>query len=161
MPNQYTNVSLQERFEGNVELIPFSTCHWWTGYGLPSGYGQIRANGKTKSAHRVSYELYKGEIPKGMLVLHDCQSKGHFEDNPSCVNPDHLFLGTQKDNMQDMSNKDRSLAGEKHPASKLTAEQVVEIRSSDLSQRKLAEKFNVSHSKISQIIRRVSWVHIP
>jgi len=154
MTNQYSNVSLRERFEKNVEFIPFSTCHWWTGYGLPSGYGQISAHGRTQSAHRISYELYNGDIPKGMLVLHEC-------DNPSCVNPAHLFIGTQKENMDDMSSKERSLAGEKHPSSKLTAEQVIEIRLSDLSQKKLAKKFNTSQARISQIIRRVAWAHIP
>ncbi|MCK9416834.1 HNH endonuclease [Candidatus Dojkabacteria bacterium] len=79
-------------------------CWEWLAAKTNGGYGQICGLGLT---HRVSYKFFVGPIPKGLFVLHKC-------DNPSCVNPNHLFLGTQRDNMQDMSKKDRSLKGEKN-----------------------------------------------
>ena len=97
--------SLRERFEMKIEFRLASDCHWFTGFKDSSGYGQIRGPGKLLKAHRVAYELYVGSIPNGdgyhgMCVLHKC-------DNPSCINPDHLFLGTHQDNMDDKVNKNR------------------------------------------------------
>lgn len=93
--------SLKERFEEKVILIPFSDCHYWTAAINPTGYGWLyvgKETGKRVSttAHRVSYELYKGPIPDGMMVLHNC-------DNRLCVNPNHLRLGTNSDNMMDLA----------------------------------------------------------
>lgn len=89
---------LKERFEEKINKT--DTCWIWIGAKRKTGYGQICNNGKINSAHRISYELYKGEIPKGLCVCHTC-------DNPSCVNPEHLWLGTQNDNMLDAKNKKR------------------------------------------------------
>ena len=92
--------------EKNIERIPEAGCWIWTGSCRPTGYGQVFVNKKTISAHKYTYETYKGPVAPGLLVLHKC-------DNPSCVNPDHLFLGTQSDNMYDMYKKGRrSQAGE-------------------------------------------------
>jgi hypothetical protein len=86
--------------EKHIERIPEAGCWIWTGRCRPTGYGQVFVNKKTISAHKFSYETYKEPVKSGILVLHSC-------DNPSCVNPEHLFLGTQSDNMFDMYKKKR------------------------------------------------------
>lgn len=98
--------TLKERLYGRIEKAE-SGCWLWTGSKLKRKgreYGQIRVNGKTSKAHAVSYKIHKGEIPKGLWVLHSC-------DNPSCVNPEHLWLGTAKDNTADMYEKGRARPG--------------------------------------------------
>jgi len=124
------------------------------------GYGLMRKDSKTSmvGAHRISWELHYGPIPKGVDVLHHC-------DNPACVNPIHLFLGTHLSNMVDMAQKGRwgingrNYTGETNPRAKLTAEQVQEIRTLPLSQRKLDYKFGVSPWEIQNILRNRSWKH--
>jgi hypothetical protein len=99
----YPRMSIEERFWSKVEMIPFHDCWEWVGCKVPAGYGQLRLGGKKEPnlfAHRVSYVIHNGEIGKGLFVLHKC-------DNPSCVNPRHLFLGTHQDNMNDMKAKGR------------------------------------------------------
>ncbi len=90
-------MNLQERFEAKFYVTP--GCWIWT-KGSSHGYGSFRINGKSRPAHRVSYELYVGSIPEGQVVRHKC-------DNPPCVNPDHLILGTQGDNMRDAVERSR------------------------------------------------------
>jgi len=82
-------------------------CWEWTLHRNHSGYGLTHIGGKTRYAHRLMWEEVNGKIPEGMYVCHKC-------DNPSCINPDHLFLGTQLENMQDMVRKGRSARGDKH-----------------------------------------------
>ena len=108
-------------------------------------------------AHRVAYELITGEEPNGVL-LHTC-------DTPLCCNPEHLTVGTQRDNLQDMRNKGRGVnpphvPGEKCGMSKLTDTKVKEIRSSDLTQRQLATIYGVSQTTIGKILRRETWRHV-
>jgi hypothetical protein len=92
------NLSPQERFFKKVNKT--DSCWLWTGALSSRGYGSFRVDGKTISTHRLSYSWFKGEVPEGIFVCHTC-------DIPACVNPDHLWLGTNSDNMQDMIAKDR------------------------------------------------------
>src|ERR1700761_3720809 len=109
--------SLEERFFDSVMPEPNSGCWLWVGSLNENGYGTIGVAYKTQLAHRVSYRLHVGPIPDGLNVLHKC-------DVPCCVNPDHLFPGTQETNVIDMENKGRALhyEGEAHGRAKLTAE---------------------------------------
>jgi hypothetical protein len=93
--------SLKQRFWDKVGVANAQGCWPWIGAKMYYGYGKIRNHYKTVGAHRVSYELNVGKIPDGYCVLHKC-------DNPECVNPDHLFLGTQADNLKDMFKKGRN-----------------------------------------------------
>lgn len=147
--------TLDERLGEKVELIPFSTCHWWTGSLNHNGYGQIKANGVNTRAHRVAYRLFVGPIPIGLQILHSC-------DNRSCVNPDHLFIGTNADNNRDMCKKGRQPKGEGHGSAKLSESEVKKIRSmyGDQSCTELAIIFGVSRPSISKIVNRQVWVHI-
>ena len=143
-----------ERFEAKIRKRP--GCWEWQAFKLPSGYGMFGFAGRTQLAHRVAWMLYIGEIPDGLQVLHHC-------DNPSCVNPSHLFLGTNADNMQDKADKGRCPSGEKHCMAKLTQPQVDEIRSRCAAgerQRVIAKEYGVDQSAISFIVRRVTWAHI-
>lgn len=148
--------TLLERFEDKVLLIPESTCHWWIGV-QNGGYGQIKIGNATKKAHRVSFELYKGTIPEGLQVCHKC-------DNPSCVNPDHLWLGTAKDNAMDMAKKGRQVGpfGEKQHLSKLTESDVIEIRKLKLSYTyiEIGEMYGVYYSTIEKIVNGRTWKHV-
>lgn len=126
------------------------TCWLWTGAVSKAGYGNFDANIR---AHRFSWQLHFGPIPEGLCVLHKC-------DVPGCVRPDHLFLGTNKDNSQDAVRKGRLPKGEQHPQAKLTSEQVSEIRlrcRQGEKMRFLATVYGVCFSQISRIIRCKSW----
>lgn len=133
------------------------TCWLWTSQ-LRNGYGMFTINYKPLSAHRVSWELHNGPIPKGLLVCHKC-------DIPSCVNPEHLFLGTIQDNTNDRDSKGRFkvLNGELNGSAILTEKDVLDIRSRERYngfQTKLAEEYGVSNSTISAILHRRIWKHI-
>ena len=116
----YNRISAKERFELKYKINPSTGCRLWQ-CGQSSKYGYFWLEYKDRLAHRVAYELYIGKIPKGMCVCHKC-------DTPKCVNPDHLFLGTTNDNMQDMCNKDRQAKGTLNGNSKLVPKDVIKIR---------------------------------
>lgn len=122
-----------------------------------AGYSRFRSNGKMTLVHRYMYEQKYGKIPDGMFACHRC-------DNPACINPDHIFIGTNQDNIDDMCNKNRQnkTKGSNHYKSKLTDEQVREIRfkSSGLSQNYLSRKYGVVQSVIWAIINGHIWKHI-
>jgi hypothetical protein len=154
--NASSALPMPQRFLTKI-VFGASDCWVWRSSVDSIGYGTFPFNGEVK-AHRVSYRMFKGEIPDGLFVLHKC-------DNRQCVNPDHLFLGTQKDNMIDMASKKRgkypSLCGEKNPMAKLTKETVEEIRKmveSGSKQIDACKKFGVSPMTVSRIIRRESWI---
>lgn len=134
---------LKERFEEKIERITESGCWLWTAGSLPFGYGHIHYNGKQRKAHRVSWFLKYGAWPKD-LVLHRC-------DVPCCVNPDHLFEGTYKDN-----NRDRDIKG-RSGQSKLNPELVLKIRGEKGTTAEIARKYGVAFNTIASIKKRKSW----
>lgn len=134
-------------------------CWPWQGNTNELGYGTLHHRDRSQLAHRLSWELHHGSIPAGMLVCHHC-------DNPPCVNPAHLFVGTNRDNVDDMHRKGRArpLRGSQHPASKLNEEAVRTIRQlSDEGwlQCRLAERYGVSAPLIAKVVRREIWTHVP
>lgn len=139
-----------------------SGCHIWSRSIAKMGYGQLFANGGPVLAHRFAWEKTRGEIPVGMHVLHKC-------DNRACVNVDHLFLGTNADNIADRVRKHRSWhghrSGEGANASKLRWVQVLEIREiyslGQKSQRELARMYGITQPCVGSIVRRESWVASP
>lgn len=146
---------ISERFWSKVSKS--EGCWLWTGARLPRGYGKIgRDCGGWDLAHRVSWELHFGAITDGLHVLHKC-------DNPPCVNPAHLFLGTRSDNMQDCFRKLRGFHcvfnRDSHPMAKLSSDDVAEIRRLAPTKMRveLAAQFNVSVGLISQIVLRRIW----
>ena len=129
-------------------------CVLWMGALTGAGYGAVNVGNKQQvSTHRAAYEVAFGKIPRGLLVLHKC-------DIPSCINPDHLFVGTYKDNMQDRSSKNRAPLGMNNGNHKLTTEQVLSIRQRPMSIRKLAVHYRVSKSTIEMIQSGTTWRHV-
>lgn len=148
-------VPLQDRFDAFAFPEPMSGCWLWDGCWNEHGYGTINVERKPTLAHRVSYTLHIGPIPEEMNVLHRC-------DLPCCVNPDHLFIGTQGDNVHDMERKNRSYHpfGENHGRAKLTETEVLSIRSDYRSAYALSKIYPVSSFVILQIRKRRIWKHI-
>src|SRR6187455_224960 len=134
-----------------------NSCWIWSG-SKGNGYGAIFVDGKKQSAHRFSYEMHIGQVGPKLFVCHSC-------DNPRCVNPKHLWLGTNEENIADMRAKRRGskpplLDGTKHPKSKLTETQVRAIRKSAASGRALAVQYGVSDTLIYGIRSRKNWRHL-
>ena len=142
--------SFEERFESKCEPIPVTGCVIWLGHVGHSGHGQVFFKGKLERTHRVAWIKTHGEIPEGASVLHKC-------DVPSCVNPNHLFLGTQKDNMSDMHRKNRGLIGEDSPQAKLSNVDVSNIIKDQRGVTFVARDYGVAPSTISAIRSGKSW----
>lgn len=139
--------TIEDRFWAFVNVQSPDECWEWGGGRLVAGYGHFWALQKTHKAHRFSYALAHGPIPEGMCVCHTC-------DNPGCVNPGHLFLGTNADNMADKVRKGRQATGERHGRNKLTADDVENIRANRMNMRhkELAELYGVHRSTVSEIV---------
>lgn len=163
-----------ERIMSRVDTS--SGCWEWTGTRLPAGYGRISVNGRHTYVHRLMWDLTHGAIPNGMFVCHQC-------DNPRCVNPDHLFVATQKDNLADMRTKERHpwhgkrgdesllrqrpeciLRGENNSMAKLSNIQVREMRrlfmTGTQTQRQLSRMFRINEGTVSLIVRGLAWVSV-
>jgi len=142
-----------------VHCPEIGQCWEWTAYKSKKGYGYKRWQGKNQHAHRVSWLITYSDIPDNLYVLHKC-------DNPSCVRPDHLFLGTQTDNMQDMIAKDRAgdFKGIENGMHKLSDDEVMLIRNryatESISQKELGKEFGVSALMVSFIVRGIHWKHL-
>lgn len=155
-------MDLRTRLLAKVRVQPCG-CWLWTGAKRDSrvGYGEIRVFGKRMGAHRASYEAFIGPIPDGLFVCHHC-------DTPSCINPSHLYAGSNRENVMDAVRRGRWVVerrvnrGENHGMSKLDDIRVRKIRAigGSLSQSKIAAMFGVSPSVIGEVLRRETWKHV-
>ena len=140
------------------KVLKGAKCWLWGGCTTPRGYGVFETSrggiARARRAHRVAWELKRGPVPDGVLVLHRC-------DNRSCVRPGHLFLGTHGDNAADAKDKKRNVQGETHGMSRLSWDQVREVRALSTGargeQHVLAARFGVTNSTISLILRQKIW----
>ena len=154
--NKGIKIPANERFLKFFDISTKQNCWEWKGSRHKFGYGYFYDGKKITTGHRFSYLYYKGNIPKGLYVCHKC-------DNPSCVNPSHLFLGTIQDNLRDMYIKGRDVhvVGEKNGKSKLTVNIIKIIRklnrSHKFSNRHIARMFGVGHSCINNIVNGKTW----
>lgn len=151
---------IEARFWSLVDKRGPDECWPWLGTILKAtGYGQMRVPGGRKiTAHRLAFEIANGPIPSGKLVCHTCDLRW-------CVNPSHLWLGSNADNLADMAAKGRAdrRPGEKHPLSKLTDAAVFEVRaraSAGEAHTSIAKEFGVHPSTISAVVRRETWRHL-
>lgn len=176
MPLKYTPEQQIERFWNKLDRS--GNCWIWTGCVRPNGYGLSLFEGKNQGTHRIAWQIVNGVIPAGMLICHHC-------DVRLCCRPDHLFLGTQKENMQDCKTKGRFVQnplprfygdsnvsrqhpellphGEAHHSAKLTESGVQAIRfrhTQGTSMGKLAREYGVSVQTVSRVIHRTLWRHI-
>jgi len=131
-------------------------CWEWQGTKV-GGYGKFRLDGRKHFSHRLSFEHFNGEIPEGLSVCHSC-------DNPSCVNPKHLWLGSHTDNMRDMVAKGRHVMreqnGEANLSAKLSAVDVLAIRADPRIQKDIAKDYGIRQSAVSRIKRKQRWGHL-
>ena len=164
---QYVTGSLKERFDSYVSHGKPNECWEWKGSTASHGYGQLMVKSKPRTSHTLAYELFKGPIPKGLHVLHSC-------DNRKCVNPNHLRLGTNHENVLDCKARGRNNKGKKlvgrfqkgseRPNAKLTENDVRWMRYakafSGCSNRQLEMAFGLSSSTVSRILSGQMWQHV-
>src|SRR5262252_2328820 len=152
---QHHGLTLHERYDRYTKRG--EECWQWIGHKDPNGYGRLNVDGYPMLAHRVAYLVKYGSIPEGMFVLHKC-------DHPWCVNPAHLFLGTQSDNLQDMYDKGRDrkrgLKGSEHHRAKVDEVIVRAIRQSNESDIELGKHYGISRVTVNDIRKRRSWAHV-
>jgi hypothetical protein len=157
-----------DRVLDKVIRIPFSECWIFNGATNDFGYGIVGTGARgmpNDRAHRITYKHFRGDIPKGMFVCHEC-------DVPSCCNPDHLFLGNNQDNVDDMMSKGRGskpprnphVVGSSHPLSKLTEEQASQIRmlySTGALQKEIAKVFGIARQTVSKVVNHKRYKNAP
>lgn len=145
----------EERFWAKVKKT--RNCWLWQGATTRNGYGHLNIAGKYVRAHRLAYELLIGKIPRGLFILHEC-------DTPACVRPTHLFANTQAVNMADMRNKQRGARGIKTGTAKLTPTKVRKIRTryanGNYTHSSLSKQFKVSRRTIGRVISKELWAHV-
>jgi len=147
---------IKDRFEKRFVPAAPDQCWEWTAGKTPKGYGRATGGNRELPAHRLAWVLYVGPIPQGegyhgTCVLHRC-------DNPGCVNPNHLFLGTAHDNMLDMAAKDRSLHGSRYKLHKLTEEHARSIRADQRPRIIIAREHGIARNTVARIQRGLAWV---
>lgn len=150
-----TQVDEDDRSERASQLDP-DACWFSTRKPTTNGYDRLSVHGERHGAHRLMYELIFGVIPPGLFVCHAC-------DNPACINPRHLWLGTAADNRADCVEKGRHTRGTSHHAAKLNEANVRSIRKAHdqgATERELAEHFGVSLRTIHAVITRKTWKHV-
>jgi hypothetical protein len=160
--NLARSIPVAERFEQHIGPVTESGCILWTGPTDPDGYGSFKVTIDNKRkhvrAHRVAYERVNGPIPCGQCVCHKC-------DTPLCINPEHMFLGTDTDNMADKTSKGRQARGASVGLAKMTEELVVELRRryamGGISILDLAREFGITQNPAWMAIKRKTWKHIP
>ncbi len=141
------------RLDDRIWPEPNSGCFLWLGAHNGKGYSQIKIRGKRFFVHRLVYQLTKGAIPSGMVVMHKC-------DNPACCNPNHLTIGTPKDNTRDAVRKGRMAFGQRHYHSVFTEDDVREIRQSSEPTASLMKRYGVSRGAIDGIRDGRNWRHV-
>lgn len=145
---------LGDRFWSKVDRS--GDCWTWNNYVTAKGYGKYKYNGKTSLAHRVSFQTHHGiTLTPDQVLLHSC-------DNPSCVRPSHLKVGTVQENNEDKRIKGRHPIGEKIASAKLSESQVIDIRmlAETNTRRAIAKRFGVAPSTIHKIVKRETWDHV-
>lgn len=155
--NRMWTQPLAERFSVAYYAEPNSGCWLWEG-SMRNGYGVMKVSGRKHYAHRLSWEIYRGPVPVGVEVCHQC-------DNKCCVNPAHLFVGTHRDNMMDawckgIISKPPTLTGEQHHAARLTIADVAQIRNRRTMGETLlsiARDYGMTKENIGAIVRRQTW----
>jgi hypothetical protein len=144
---------LEQLFERTV--TDANGCWLWQGARIPDGYGSAWCDGRQQGVHRLAYAVVKGRIPIGLCVLHRC-------DVPQCVNPDHLFLGTNADNSRDRERKGRGnqVRGTDHYKAKLTETKVLAIRMAGKNYKQIATEYGISPSLACAVLTRKRWAHV-
>lgn len=145
-----SSLTLDNYFSANTTRVESTGCIEWTGARDHDGYGVAWVGGRKLRAHRVALAAVLGQIDPSLMVCHRC-------DNPPCVNVEHLFTGTCKDNLQDAARKGRMAAGERNGRAKLSAEKVAEIRASDEPSPRIAARLGVSKTTILRIRSGECW----
>lgn len=144
-----------DRFWSKVDKTSNTNGCWeYQGLQHPFGYGRFTNKGRTYLAHRLSFILHNGEITSKDILLHAC-------DNPKCVNPNHLSVGTRSLNAQDRTQKGRSVRGEQISNSRFTDQDILAIRSSTDSISKIAKQYQTGYGHIWAIRKRILWKHLP
>lgn len=147
------------RFHDKYLRRGVSECWEWIASKNPKGYGRLNVFGDVRLAHRLSYEIFNGDSTSGSLVCHLC-------DNPSCVNPRHLYLGTPQDNSSEMVSKGRHVPvqGEGHFSAKLTEQDVITVRSlyesQEFTRAEISRMYGVDFKTIDSICKRKAWTHV-
>jgi hypothetical protein len=150
-----------ERIEADIVRLPWCGCWVWMGHTMKPyaanpramPYGRLIFNGSRMLAHRFAWSVYRGHLPKSALVLHRC-------DNPCCVNPQHLFLGSQQENIEDRNQKQRQARGVSNASAKLTEDQVQAIRGGAKRDGEWAQMLGVTKSTVRHARTRRTWRHI-
>lgn len=148
--------TFSEQIERYAIPEPNTGCWLWMGVLDRGGYAKVSASHRTERASRMSWEVANGPIPDGLFACHRC-------DNRACVNPDHLFLGTHRDNMRDMASKGRSARGERNVGAKLCEKDISEIHEmfrAGATTSDVAKRFGVRQESANKIARGVTWSHV-